>query len=249
MKKLFILCAVIAALACKQKAKESAAISTTEMVVAVQPQLALREGHDVKSRIIQQVPYGEKVKILTDAAYAGPDVEILGLTGRWQRIEYKNTKGWVFAPLLKKADEAHRIVIMNGRANTDDMQSQPSGFDADVIRDSDRKQIEIQLAYEQGTMSCEGKLQIGAGGKVSSPKEGSVRCGGVGGDAVYSFNRWIVYKGRIYLTGVNNAIGVCHSERCENQDLSHTESVAKALAITKKAGDNAYQAQLVDDFH
>lgn len=249
MKRLWFVC-LVAVLACKQKEKAPAITPVpAEMIVAVKPQVALRDGHDIKSRILRQISYGEKVRILPDSGFKGSDVELLGLTGRWLRAEYQNTQGWIFAPLLRRSDETHSIVIINGNANIDDHSVQLFGLNADIAREAARAPVEIKLAYEQGTMNCEGRVVLGAGGKMSADKDGDVRCGGASGDAVYRFSSWQAFKGRLYLNGVNKGVGVCHSEKCNDKDMGYTENVAKALAVSAKSANGIYQGQLVDDNH
>lgn len=249
MKKIWFVF-LVSALACKQKDKAPTMTSApAEMIVAVKPQVALREGHDIKSKILKQILYGEKVRIIPGAAYTGGDVEIMGFSGRWLRSEYQNVQGWIFAPLLRQNDETHSIVIINGNANIDDNSVQVSGINAEIVREAARAPVEIKLAYEQGTMNCEGKIVLGAGGKMSSDKEGDVRCGGASGDAVYRFSSWLVFKGRLYVNGVNKGVGVCHSERCNDKDMGYSENVAKAVAVSGKPANGAYQGQLVDDYH
>jgi hypothetical protein len=68
-------------------------------IVVSENGLILREGHSQKSKAITTLPFKAKVVIINEN---GPEETIDGVKGKWVRVDFHGSYGWVFDGFLEK---------------------------------------------------------------------------------------------------------------------------------------------------
>lgn len=177
------------------------------MHVAVKPHIQVRDSAGLSGKPIEKIPYKTRVKILDD----GASDSILGMNGKWVKVEWDNLQGWVFSPLLSKVD-SRKSLIVRGNVLVDE-KSYPAGPDVAYG-------TELLVKSECGQGTCERKISLEPlRGRYGSVKR--IERGIIIGDPTTNTNqlypdRWWLEEetGEIVLQGLMQTSSVCHHDPC-----------------------------------
>ena len=126
---------VFIALVCNKKPapenKNSASDSIRVYKVIVKPTLVFRSKPSLSSKKIDKLYYDSRVIVLDKN---GPELTVLGLSGRWYKIRQKQKTGWVFGPFIAPVFYSGApYIIKNGVA----VQEAIALIESDSDRESD----------------------------------------------------------------------------------------------------------------
>ena len=65
--------------------------------VAAEGGLRMRASADANATVVLLIPQGSEVKMIEEV---GPSIEISGRTGKWTKVKFENSEGWVFGGFL-----------------------------------------------------------------------------------------------------------------------------------------------------
>lgn len=100
MKKIGVLVLLAVMIAACSKEGNDATKSESVMYVDAGAGLRMRSSADTGAAVILTIPNGSQVAVLE---IAEPQVEISGKTGRWTKVRYQSSEGWVFGGFLSQA--------------------------------------------------------------------------------------------------------------------------------------------------